>query len=236
MADEKERKTLEQRHQMTDLERLRHSCAHVMATAIARLWPEAQFAAGPPVEGGYYYDLELDYRISTDDFEKSEAEMKKVVKENQTFERVVVSREEAMEMAKSGRLAAVAELAKSTDAGFGKDPRLGPWVGAIRNDPGFALHYASFDLEHYKLIVAGMSRTLLDRDSAPGAEPEDMMRLNIPTLIVPGDDSSHATSAARYLQECLPAAEYWDVPPEGQTESTAPARVIDFLDRVSAGN
>jgi threonyl-tRNA synthetase len=111
MADEKERKTLEQRHQMTDLERLRHSCAHVMATAIARLWPEAQFAAGPPVEGGFYYDLELDYRISTDDFEKIEAEMKKVVKENQTFERVVVSREEAMVMAKSGRLAAVAERA-----------------------------------------------------------------------------------------------------------------------------
>ncbi len=132
-------------------------------------------------------------------------------------------------------LAAVAALSKTTDAGFGKDPRLGPWVGAIRSDPRFALHYARFDPEHYKLIVISMSRTLLDRDTAPGAEPEDLMRLNIPTLIVPGDDSSHATSAARYLKECLPGAEYWDVGPEDQTEATAPARVIEFLDKISAG-
>ena len=109
MADEKERKTLEERHQMTDVERLRHSCAHVMATAIARIWPDAQFAGGPPVEGGFYYDVDLSHRISPDDFAQIEAEMKKVVKENQTFERVVVSREDAMEMAQSGRLAALAE-------------------------------------------------------------------------------------------------------------------------------
>ncbi len=132
-------------------------------------------------------------------------------------------------------LAAVAELAKTTDAGFGKDPRLGPWVGAIRNDPAFAVHYADFDREHYTLIVAGMARTLLDRDTAPGAEPEDLMQLDIPTLVIPGDDPAHATSAARYLSECLPAAEYWDVPPEDQTDASAPARVIDFLDRVSGG-
>ncbi|MDP0491622.1 MAG: threonine--tRNA ligase [Verrucomicrobiota bacterium JB023] len=109
MADEKQRKTLEERHGMSDLERLRHSCAHVLATAIARLWPDAQFAAGPPVEGGFYYDVDLKHRISTEDFEKIEAEMKKVVKENSRFERLVVSRDEAMEMAKKGRLAAVAD-------------------------------------------------------------------------------------------------------------------------------
>ena len=109
MADDKERKTLEERNQMSDLERLRHSCAHVMATAIARIWADAQFAAGPPVEGGYYYDVELGHRISPDDFSQIEAEMKKIVKENQVFERVVVSREEAMEMAQKGRLAALGE-------------------------------------------------------------------------------------------------------------------------------
>jgi threonyl-tRNA synthetase len=54
-----ERKTLEQREQMTDLERLRHSASHVLATAILRLWPEAQFAAAPPMENGFYYDLDL---------------------------------------------------------------------------------------------------------------------------------------------------------------------------------
>ncbi|WP_411847378.1 threonine--tRNA ligase [Roseibacillus persicicus] len=109
MADEKQRKTLEERHGMSDLERLRHSCAHVLATAIARIWPDVQFAAGPPVDGGFYYDMQLEHRISPDDFEKIEAEMKKIVKENQTFERIVVSRDEAMAMAKSGRLAANGE-------------------------------------------------------------------------------------------------------------------------------
>ena len=109
MAADKERKTLEERNQMSDLERLRHSCAHVMATAIARLWPDAQFSAGPPVEGGFYYDVDLAHRISPDDFPAIEAEMKKVVKENQVFEREVISREQAMEMAQRGRLAALGE-------------------------------------------------------------------------------------------------------------------------------
>jgi threonyl-tRNA synthetase len=109
MADEKDRKTLEERHQMSDLERLRHSCAHVLATAVSRIWPDAQFAAGPPVDGGFYYDVDLEHRISPDDFAQIEAEMKKVVKENATFERLVVSRDEAMKLAKSGRLASVAE-------------------------------------------------------------------------------------------------------------------------------
>lgn len=99
-----ERKTLEERQEMTDLERLRHSAAHVMATAILRIWPDAQFAYGPPVENGFYYDLEMKHRITPDDFEKIETEMKKVAKENQKFERQVISREEAKAMAASGRL------------------------------------------------------------------------------------------------------------------------------------
>ena len=109
MADDKERKTLEERNQMSDLERLRHSCAHVMATAIARLWPDAQFSAGPPVEGGFFYDVDLKHRISPDDFPVIEAEMKKVVKANQVFEREVISREQAIEMAQKGRLASLEE-------------------------------------------------------------------------------------------------------------------------------
>ena len=109
MADEKERKTLDERNQMSDLERLRHSCAHVLATAISRLWPDAQFAAGPPVEGGFYYDVDLKHRITPADFDKIEAEMKAVVKSNDVFERIVVSRDEAMKLAQSGRLASVAE-------------------------------------------------------------------------------------------------------------------------------
>ena len=103
------RKTLDERAQMSDIERLRHSTAHVLATAIARLWPDAQFAAGPPVDNGFYYDVDLEHHISTDDFEAIEGEMRKIVKENQTFEKAVISRDEAMAMAQSGRLAALGE-------------------------------------------------------------------------------------------------------------------------------
>ncbi len=92
---EVERKTLEQRHQMSDLERLRHSCAHVLATAVLRLWPEAKLDIGPPTSEGFYYDFDLEHRFSPEDFETIEAEMKKVVKENQKFERSTKTRDEA---------------------------------------------------------------------------------------------------------------------------------------------
>jgi threonyl-tRNA synthetase len=101
-----EHRTLE-RAQMTDLERLRHSASHVLATAILKIWPEAQFAAGPPVENGFYYDVDLPHRISPDDFEKIEVEMKKEIKANHPFERLEVSRDEALELGKKGRLAAL---------------------------------------------------------------------------------------------------------------------------------
>src|SRR5437667_508241 len=104
-----ERKNLEARTQMTDLERLRHSASHVLATAILKIWPEAQFAAGPPVENGFYYDVDLPHRISPDDFEKIEAEMKEEIKANRPFERMEVSRDEALELGKKGRLAALSE-------------------------------------------------------------------------------------------------------------------------------
>src|SRR5437879_3149086 len=101
------RKTLEQGAQMTEIERLRHSASHVLATAILKIWPEAQFAAGPPVENGFYYDVDLPHRISPEDFEKVEAEMKKEIKANHPFERVEVSRDQALEMAKRGELGAL---------------------------------------------------------------------------------------------------------------------------------
>ncbi|HXD01532.1 MAG TPA: threonine--tRNA ligase [Verrucomicrobiae bacterium] len=102
-------KTPEERQKMTDLERIRHSAAHVLATAVLRLWPEAQFAAGPPVENGFYYDLDLPHRISPEDFEKIEAEMKKEIKANHTFEKMVVTREQAIKDAESGRLGGLSE-------------------------------------------------------------------------------------------------------------------------------
>src|SRR5665213_491360 len=103
----KERKALDDRAKMTELERIRHSAAHVLATAILKIWPDAQFAAGPPVENGFYYDVELAHRIAPEDFAAIEAEMKKEIKANNTFEKVVVSREQALQDAQDGRLAAL---------------------------------------------------------------------------------------------------------------------------------
>src|SRR5690348_13855264 len=104
-----DRKTPEQRARMTDIERLRHSASHVLATAILKIWPEAQFAAGPPVENGFYYDVDLPHRISPEDFEKIEAEMKKEIKANHPFEKVEVSRDEALDLGKKGRLAGLSD-------------------------------------------------------------------------------------------------------------------------------
>jgi threonyl-tRNA synthetase len=104
-----ERKTLDERNKMTELERIRHSCAHVMATAILRLWPDAQFAAGPPVENGFYYDVDLKHRITPEDFPKIEEEMKKEIKANHPFERIVVTREQAIKDSESGRLGGLSE-------------------------------------------------------------------------------------------------------------------------------
>src|SRR5215471_11979317 len=110
---ESERKTPDDRNKMTDLQRIRHSCAHVLATAILRIWPEAQFASGPPVETGFYYDVDLPHRISPEDFSRIEEEMKKEIKANNVFEKIVVTREQAVKDAESGRLGALAERPNS---------------------------------------------------------------------------------------------------------------------------
>ena len=128
----------------------------------------------------------------------------------------------------------VVALARSGTKSFGEDPRGGPWVSVLRRDAEFADAYVRQSAERYAQLVAGMARTLLDRDTAPGAEPEDMLRLNIPALIVPGRDATHATSAARYLEECLPNAQYWDAPVAEQTEEHASARMLEFLDSVAS--
>jgi pimeloyl-ACP methyl ester carboxylesterase len=128
-------------------------------------------------------------------------------------------------------LAAVVELARGGDSTFSQDPRVGPWATVIRTDEQFALSYARLDPQAYGELVADMARGLFDRDTVPGAGAEQLLELAVPALVVPGHDSSHATSAARYLEECLNGSEYWDVPPEAQTAANAPARILRFLEQ-----
>jgi pimeloyl-ACP methyl ester carboxylesterase len=123
----------------------------------------------------------------------------------------------------------VVALARGDDKTFAQDPRVGPWASVMRSDAAFAEEYAQRNAASYRALVSDMEERLFDRDTVPGLKPEELMALEIPALVVPGRDPSHATSAARYLEECLPRAEYWDVPPEEQTEETAPPRVLEFL-------
>ncbi len=128
-------------------------------------------------------------------------------------------------------LQAVVDRARESGAGFSKDPIVGPWAAVLRTDPEFAASYAAADVERYLASVSGTVRLLFDRDTVPGVEPEDLAVLDVPALIVPGEDASHTQSAARYLQECLPVTDYWDVPVVEQTPAASQQRVLDFLAR-----
>jgi pimeloyl-ACP methyl ester carboxylesterase len=130
-------------------------------------------------------------------------------------------------------LGGVVELAQATDATFAQDPRVGPWVSVLRLDAAFAEEYASQNVHDYKTIVRETATTLFDRDSVPGAPADVLAEIEFPALVVPGNDANHATTAAQYLAECLPTAEYWDVMPEEQTSENAPQRIAQFLSSVS---
>lgn len=83
------------------LQAMRHSLAHIMATAVYHLWPHAKFGIGPVVENGFYYDIDLnDVTISEDDFERIETEMRKIIKSNQSFDRFELPIDRAIEWAK----------------------------------------------------------------------------------------------------------------------------------------
>jgi threonyl-tRNA synthetase len=77
---------------------LRHSTAHVMAQAVLNLFPGAKYAIGPPIEDGFYYDFEVETPFHPDDVTRIEAEMRRIVKDNQRFERDEVDRDEALEL------------------------------------------------------------------------------------------------------------------------------------------
>jgi len=83
------------RPQMTPLEEIRHSAAHMLGAAVLRLFPQAQLDIGPPTDNGFYYDFDLDHAFTAEDLVKIEEEMRRISKENQKFERFECTREEA---------------------------------------------------------------------------------------------------------------------------------------------
>jgi pimeloyl-ACP methyl ester carboxylesterase len=115
-------------------------------------------------------------------------------------------------------LAAVVERGLKSK-GFREDSESGPWAACMARDRKFADAFGAQDPHRYLGIVETSARLLFDRDTATGATPEEVMGIQAPALIVPGDDDSHATSGAHYLRECLPQRKFWNVmPPEQHTE------------------
>jgi len=83
---------------MTPLEEIRHSCSHVLATALLRLYPSVKLDIGPATDSGFYYDVDLEHKLTAEDLLRLEEEMKKIIKENQPFIRTEVSREDAEQL------------------------------------------------------------------------------------------------------------------------------------------
>jgi hypothetical protein len=83
-------------------------------------------------------------------------------------------------------------------------------------------------LERYLGIIITSGRSLFDRDTAPGAEPEEVLGIKVPALIIPGDDPSHATSGAHYLRELLPKSDFWNVMPPEQSTQKVCDQILGF--------
>jgi pimeloyl-ACP methyl ester carboxylesterase len=131
------------------------------------------------------------------------------------------------EFAKHKGLSGVIERAQDKK-NFWLDPEAGPWAGLIAANESFAKHFVSLDLERYLGLIITSGRTLFDRDTATGAEPEEVMGVNAPALIIPGDDQSHATSGAHYLRELMANAIFWNVMPPAQTTQNVCERILEF--------
>jgi pimeloyl-ACP methyl ester carboxylesterase len=131
------------------------------------------------------------------------------------------------EFAKQNGLKGVVERTQDKK-NFWLDPEAGPWAGMIARDKEFADRFVKRDLEYYLGMMITSGRTLFDRDTAPGAEPEEVMGIKAPSLIIPGDDPSHATSGAHYLRELLPHNEFWNVMPPQQSTQTVVDRLLEF--------
>jgi pimeloyl-ACP methyl ester carboxylesterase len=125
-------------------------------------------------------------------------------------------------------LEAAAELA-CVKGSFPQAPETGPWAAVIAHDASFAKQFVQQDVDRYLALVSVSCHSLFDRDTIPGAEPEELMALKLPALILPGHTDFHATSCARYLEECLPGAEYWDVHLESQPPARIQDRILEFL-------
>ena len=135
---------------------------------------------------------------------------------------------EHINFVKDKGLAAVVELARAK-GGFVQAPAAGPWASIMQHNTVFAERFLAQDPDRYLSLVTGSAKALFDRDTIAGAEPEELAVFKMPALILPGHTDNHATSCARFLEECIPGAEYWDVHLESQPPDLIRDRILEFL-------
>jgi pimeloyl-ACP methyl ester carboxylesterase len=129
--------------------------------------------------------------------------------------------------AKENGLKAVVERSRTGES-FWRDAEAGPWASVIERDKSFAEKFLDYDLDRYLALIVTSGRSMFDRDTAPGAEPEEILGIKVPALVIPGDDASHATSAAHYVRELLPKSEFWNVMPPEQSTQKVCDRILEF--------
>jgi pimeloyl-ACP methyl ester carboxylesterase len=138
-----------------------------------------------------------------------------------------------MEFVRAKGLAAVVERAPKGE-NFWLDPEIGPWGSPAAIYPEFAAELVKEDVDRY-LDICAKSRDAIFNDTMPsGASGEELMRIQVPALILSGADSRHTVSAAWTLKELMPQAELWDVLPPRQTGENTLAQILRFRSRLDS--
>lgn len=133
-----------------------------------------------------------------------------------------------IEFVRANGLAAAAARAPA-GKNFWLDPEAGPWASQNAADPAFTADYVKHDVAQY-LELCAQSRDALYGDTMPsGASGEQLLKIQTPSLILPGADASHSTSSAWAMKELMPNAEFWNVLPPHQNGANVLATILDFV-------
>ncbi|MBN2148229.1 MAG: threonine--tRNA ligase [Anaerolineales bacterium] len=126
----------QERYEDTELYRIRHSAAHIMAQAVVEMIPEAKYTIGPPVENGFYYDFDLPRTLTPEDLEKIEKRMRQIIAGNHKFERQVLSADQAREIFKDQpyKLELIAGLEKGGMDEYGNPLDTKPEISIYKSD------------------------------------------------------------------------------------------------------
>lgn len=125
-------------------------------------------------------------------------------------------------------LKAAADEALKKRKNFHEEPEAGPWASAIVNDPAVAASFPRQDVERYLKMVTDSRDGMFGDTFVSGARAEELVAIDVPALVWPGDDPSHATSAAHQLRELMPRVRYWDMHPSKQTAANMLEQLLLF--------